>query len=541
MKIYLLAAAILSFGLGAVAQDTTGKKVKITSTFKPTLKEAAKINFNASPQSVDTSKPRLQYSIPNQNLSFAFQPGTLKPLALDVDTGGRWANESYLKLGFGNLSTPFVQTGLSVGDGKISGINLYGKHVSSKGKIKYQDFNHTNLDLNAFFRSGNNIEWNARFGAVQDLYKKYGFQPETLTFSDDSLRVKLQTWTGRLSFHNVDRTEFEISYAPEIKFDLFNDQHTNGESNIYINLPFQKSVNENFGVDVSLTGNLTRYKPFKGTGVSNNFVSVAPSLLYKTTSLALQAGIKPSWSNNSFKIFPNVMAEFGSNDQRVAFQLGWIGYLRNSGFQYMAGINPYIWAPANIYTSSIEERFAGFKGSAGNHFTYSAKAGYNKVTNQPLFTNDTTNGGKSFIVINESEMKVLNFGGEIGFNVGEKLSLLSNLQLNQYKTKDNEKAWGLLPLEFRTSLRIQVLKDLYVNSDLYAFDGPWYMTKGKDKNDLQGGMDLSAGAEFRIMNNLKLWLQFNNIFNKDYQRWNQYPVYGFNFLGGVVLSFAQNK
>ena len=29
----------------------------------------------------------------------------------------------------------------------------------------------------------------------------------------------------------------------------------------------------------------------------------------------------------------------------------------------------------------------------------------------------------------------------------------------------------------------------------------------------------------------------NNIFDDKYQRWNQYQVYGFNLLGGVVFSF----
>ncbi len=54
-----------------------------------------------------------------------------------------------------------------------------------------------------------------------------------------------------------------------------------------------------------------------------------------------------------------------------------------------------------------------------------------------------------------------------------------------------------------------------------------------------GAMDVSAGLEFRIVKNIKLWAQFNNIFNKEYERWKQYQVYGFNFLGGVVFSFAK--
>jgi len=539
MKFSILFSSLFLLTISASAQDTTGRKVKITSSFKPVLKEAAKINFNASPPSTDTTRPRLQYAIPNQNLNFAFQPGTLRPLALSVDTGGNWTNESYVKAGFGNLSTPFVQLGLSVGDGKNAGINLYGRHISSKGKIEYQDYSNTNAELNAFFRAGN-IEWNARLGGLQENYNKYGYQPKTLVFSEDSLNVKLQTWRGRIAFRNINRTALGISYAPELKVDVFNDQLSNSESNTYINLPLQKSVTKEFAVDLALAANLSRYKPENKTEINNNFISISPSLLYKTANINIQAGIRPSWDNSTFKLFPNVMAEFSSSDKRISFQAGWVGYLRNSGFQYQARINPWIWAPDAVYNSRVEERYAGFKGSAGDHFSYSAKIAYNKINNQPLFTNDTLSG-KSFMVINEPELKVLNFGGELGYTVGERFSLISNFQFNQYNPKLAEKAWGLLPLEFRTTMRIQVLKDLYVNSELYMFDGPWYGTKNNGRGNLQGAVDLSAGLEFKIVNNIKLWAQFNNLLNKEYQRWNQYPVYGFNFLGGVVFSFTQNK
>ena len=131
-------------------------------------------------------------------------------------------------------------------------------------------------------------------------------------------------------------------------------------------------------------------------------------------------------------------------------------------------------------------------------------------------------------------------GGELGYTVGEKFSVVSNLSLNTFKVKQNSKAYGLLPLEWKTAMRVQVLKDLYVNSTLYIFDGPWSRTKAGNKN-LPMATDLSAGLEFKVYKNIKLWMQFNNVFNKEYQRWNQYPVYGFNFLGGVVFSFAQKS
>jgi hypothetical protein len=541
MKSYIIVFLTLITGLSVAAQDTLRKReVNITSTFKPVLKEAAKINFDAAPPSADSTRPRLQYNIPNQNLQFAFQPGTLKPLALQVDTGGRWNNESYVKAGFGNLTTPFVQAGLSLGDGKTAGLNVYAKHISSKGKRDFQDYRNTNVDVAGFFQTAKNLEWTARLGSFQEKYFKYGYMPKELTFPEDSLEVKYHTWRARVGFHNINNTQFGISYAPEMKVDVFNDGLSNSESNTYIKLPVQKAVGKVFAVDVALEASLNRYKPDDKDAINNNFVAIAPSILFKTPNANIQAGIRPSWNNGDFKLFPNIMAEFGSADKSFSFQLGWVGYLRYSGYQYLAGYNPWIWTPENVYNTVIEERYAGFKGSVGDHFSYGAKLGFHKYNNQPLFLNDNVDG-KSFVILNEPEMKVFHIGGEMGYNVGERFSLISNLNFNQYKTDEQDKAWGLLPMEFTTKMRIQVMKDLFITGDLYAFEGPRYKDESGDSKRLKGAVDLSGGAEFGILKNLKVWAQFNNIMNKEYQRWNRYPVYGFNFLGGIVFSFGQNN
>jgi len=539
MKSSILLIVVLTLGLMASAQDSTnGKTVNVTSAFKPTVKEAAKINFNASPPATDTSRPRLQYNIPNQNLSLAFQPGSLKPLALQVDTGGRWGNESFVKLGYGNFKTPFAQAGISFGDGRNVGLNVYAKHSSSKGNIPFQDYSNTEAELNAYLKSAKNLQWNMRFGGKRESYNKYGFQPESLVFPDDSIEVKYNTWSGRVNFHNITRTGLGLSYAPELKIDVINDQLTNSESNTYVNLPLQKTLGQVFEVDLAATANLSRLKPDNKEAVVNNYFYLSPSVQFKKENINISAGVRPSWDNSAFKVLPNFMAEFKTTDYPFSFQLGWTGYLRNSGFQYQAGMNPWIWAPDTSYNTRIVEAFAGIKGSLADHFSYSVKAGYNTFSNQPLFINDTSSG-KSFLTVVEPKLQELTIGGELGYTVGEKFSLISNISINTYHTKVNTKAWGLIPLEWKTTMRLQVLKDLYLNSTLYAFDGPWSSSKAKSRENLPPATDLSAGLEFKVYKNIKLWMQFNNIFNKEYQRWNQYPVYGFNFLGGVVFSFAQ--
>ena len=543
----LFFSGILFFALGIVvhAQDSTKKRsVNITSTFKPVLREAAKINFNANPPSADTSRPNLKYDIPNQNLLFGYQPGTLKPLALQIDSGGRWDNSNYIKAGFGSLKTPYIQAGFSFGDGKTGGVNIYAKHVSSEGARDFQKFSTTNIKLDGFFQTQKNMEWDASLETKQDGTYKYGFQPETLSFPRDSLKQNFQTYSGSLGFHNINTTPFGLSYSPLLKINVFNDNLKNTESNAVLDLPLQKTIGKVFGVKLGLNFDLTRLSPKRKTAINNTMYSIAPSLLFKTPNLNLQAGIRPSWDNKVFKMFPNIMADVGTDDSRFTFQAGWTGYVRKTTYQYLASQNPWLWLPSSLQNTWIEERFAGFKGSVGDHFSYSAKVGFNKLNNQPLFVNDTSPGlgGKSFVVVNEPRINVLTFGGELGYTFQEKFSIISNLKFNQYTgLKINKAAWGLLPVEFNTSLRLQAIKDLWFKTDLFAWSGPKYMKQDGSVGELDGAFDLNAGIEFKITKYINLWTQFNNIFNKQYQRWNQYPVYGFNFTGGVVFSFNQKN
>ena len=544
-KSVLLGMGIFSFTILSAQKDTTKNGgIDIVSTFKPVLREAAKINFNASPPPADTTKAKLNYNIPNQNLLFAFQPGSLKPLALNVDSVAKFDNSSYVKVGFGSLRTPFVQAGISFGDGKTAGLNIYAKHVGSDGKRDYQKFSNTDVKLAGFFKSGNNLEWDASLGMKQSRTYKYGYEPQTLLFSVDSLKQNFQTVAARVAVHNINKTEFGLTYWPEVKIDVFSDNLKNSESNTVLNLPLQKTLGKEFAVNLGITFDLTRLSPTNKSAINNTMYYISPSVFYKTSKINAEVGIRPSWDNKTFKMFPNVLADITTYDKRFTFQAGWTGYIRKTTYQYLASQNPWLWLPSTFKNTWIEERFAGFKGSVGDHFSYAAKVGFNKINNQPLFVNDTTTGlgGKSFRVVNESQMKVVNFGGEFGFAIHEKFSLITGLTFNQYSgLKDNAKAWGLTPLELKAAMRLQVIKDLWLKTDLFAWTGPQYQKKDGSADRLPGAADLNAGLEFKITKNINLWTQFNNIFNKEYQRWNQYPVYGFNFVGGVVFSFDQKN
>jgi len=175
INVFLFSGCFLGAAGFAVAQQPANKAktIDVTSTFKPVLREASKINFNATEPAVDTTKPRLNYNIPAQNLFFTYQPAGLHPVALKVDSLGSWQYSNYIKAGIGNVHQPFVKAGFSFGDGKNTFFNVFASHYTSKGDLPFQKNNQTAVGAAATYKTPKNLEWNGSVGFRSDDYYLY--------------------------------------------------------------------------------------------------------------------------------------------------------------------------------------------------------------------------------------------------------------------------------------------------------------------------------------------------------------------------------
>jgi hypothetical protein len=536
-KIILLLCCILP--LGAVwAQDTSQKTIEITSSFKPVLRNAAKINFNATPPVADTNRPRLQYNVPAQNVFPRLSPVAISPLSLPADSSGKWANNNYVKAGYGNLQTPYIEAGLSIPAGN-SRVDLMLDHISSNGKIENQNYAESGVKGYFFTPLNKDVEFHASAGFSQDKYYQYGYDRTKYNFDKEDLLQRFSTFAVEAGVRNPVATEFGLTYHPRLNISVFNDNRKNGETNAVLNVPIEKFVGNSFGIKLGLVADMTRYTPSGMDAVNNNLFTVPVALTVRTPNLKVNAGIVPSWDNGAFKLLPNILVDFPIAGEKWIIQAGWLSYFNKGNYQRFASINPYLAAPVELKNNRMIERYVGFKGTILNHFSYSAKAGYAEFRRVPLFVNDTASG-KSFNIIFEEELKAMQFQGEFGIVQAEKFSLAAKFNYYKYNDQETEdRAWGLIPLELSANLRWQVMKDLWLTSDFFIWDGALYTNKKGNEGRSPGAIDLNAGLEFRVLKNIFLWTQFNNIFNSSYQRWNQYDNYGFNMLIGGIYRFNQ--
>lgn len=509
--------------------------VVIYAAFKPSLRNAAKLNFTAASAYTDTSKIVLQYNVPAQNLFFSYQPVPLKPLALYIDSSYTWHNNQYIKAGYGSYATPYVETGLNFGDGVNKNLSIFGLHTSSKGNLPFQQFGRTILETKGKLKLQNNHSVSGELNYHNNTQYLYGYEPQSLVFNKSDLKRAFNSITLKGTFSRDNYNEFGIAYAPSLSINYFFDNKTANELNVITQVPVTKKFNERISIDVGLLADITAYKDTLKK-INNNIFALNTAVTFKGNNVKLIAGITPTWDNSETVIMPNIKAEAKIKDERFIAEAGFVGNVIKNNYRNLAQTNPFLQQPFSQLNTRNTELFAGFKGSAGSHFTYKAQVGFVTMKYMPTFTNDLLDG-KTFEIFYDTSLQAVKIHGEIGYSIKENFSFLAGTTIYQFTKSDNDKPYGIIPMEITGSLRWKLLKDLHVKGDIFIWDGPRYRTKTLTQEKLDAAIDLNIGAEYSLMPKLNLWLQFNNLLNNRYQRWHQYQVLGLNVLGGVVYSF----
>lgn len=551
-----LVFAVLAFLVAltvAQAQDPLKKQtIEITSSFKPELKEAAKINFAAAPPVPDSAKPKFSYNIPITSLSLVYQPLAISPLALSIDSSSRkWDASNFVKLGYGNLQTPYAKAGLSFNNGTNANLNVLAHYISSKGKVpQYQEYSDAGASVYGSMVTTGKQELYGKLSFANNKYYLYGYDHTAYQFDKGDLLQRFLTFDANIGFRNTEPTAFGLQYHPDIKLSFFNDNHNGKEFNAIIDLPLQKAIGDAFKIKLGVNADYSQYASDNTPRTINNTVVTVPfALQFHNDAVNLHGGVVPSWDNSEFKLLPDLLADLKLGGEALIVQMGWLMHYDKGSYKRYASINPYLSQPAQLLNTRVNETFGGIKGTFLEHFFYNAKVGLVQFYNMPLFVNEYTIAGTGggidvagnrFLIRNEEKLSAFQMHGEIGVVQAEDFSLAGRfnwLLFNKHKTEPQP--WGITPREFSAALRWRVLKDLWFKSDLFFFEGAKYLKRDGGVATGRHPVDLSAGLEFKITKQFNLWVDANNVFNNKYQRWNQYDVYGFNILGGIIYNFSK--
>jgi hypothetical protein len=529
-------ASLISFAQKEPAQK---QSIDIISSYRPFLRNTVKINLTATNLTADSSKPLLKYNIPAQNLFYSYAPTPLKPLALDHDTVLELGTRDFVKGGFGNYTTPYLNAGFSFGDGKKELVNVYANYTSSKGTIQYQDYLQADVKATGSYFGKNNELYGSVEGNRSD-YNLYGYDHNVHVYPKDSVYRYYQTFAFKAGFRNTISNKGGFDYDPTIEIKNFTSQHSLAENSLIINAPVVKKLSPDISLKIMGVANITTYSVDSSAAVhvkfNNNIFQVAPEFIVQKENYIAHIGLTPSWNNSTVNVLPNVYGEVHIRKQLFVVQAGVVGSIIRNDFSDLSAINPYIQTISSTINTKEVEIYGGLKSAISKHFSASGKVSFINYNNLPFFINDTLDG-KTFYISNEPKVNDFRLHFDMSYINRDKFTVTGGLTLDQYSGfQKNTHAWGLIPVEFNTAIRWEAFTNVVFKGDLNAFSSIPFLQKNNIVQS-KAGADLSIGTEIGITKRWSAWLDLNNLFNNKYQRWNNYEVYGINILGGMVYRF----
>ncbi|MFV8352672.1 TonB-dependent receptor [Flavobacterium sp. XS2P14] len=537
---------------------------KISDAFKP--KEIPELDEEETAQ-----KEKIKYTIFSFPVASTFTPSKGKAEGVEKEKQAILF-KNYATFGVGNYGT-FI--GELFVNHDISNTDYVGgmfRHHSSEGGIQNvaldNRFYDTSLDL-MYGSNQRDVSWNLDLGYQNQIYNWYGLPTyfgSSLTPQDKATLINSinpQQTYGTLSLGgNVGFNESVLNKA-SFQYHHFSDASGTFENRFYAKPTvtfdvMESAVKTNIVVDYVGGSFKNNYSKTNMERVKYGFTNfgIVPSFVMKEDDWTLNIGAGLFYSmdnvksNNKFLIYPQFNASYKVVGDLMIFYAGAEGNLEQNSYMDFVNENPFVSPTLKIApTDKQYDVFAGLKGKLTNTVSYNVKASYVNERKKALFrSNDYAANadyayGNSFQVVYD-DMLTLRFYGELKADFSENVSFGINGTFSSYTTATKQEAWNLPTIQVASNLDVTITEKWFAGANLF------YVGERKDFTivelqptyttgtvTLKSYFDANANVGFKYSDRLTAFAKANNILNNSYQKWQNFPVQGFQVILGVNYKF----
>jgi hypothetical protein len=544
-----IAAVLMAIGMNAFAQDTLRTDVvDVVKAFKPILSESLKIQSNPNPEIPETKIPEFNYNIPEKRLANSPTLYTIKPLSLGTSILPKLKN-NYTRLGYGTYNSPLFETYISTTRNKNVQAGLFLKHLSSNPDGDRTFSNNTAYLFGKRFLGKGIVS--SDFYYYRNVVNLYGMNREGTTISENDILNKFEIYDAKLSYQNILKDTSKLSLKLEGSFSHFTtaQNRDNNENNFYISGILGKRISGN-PLDVKLAVNLIDTKT-PAFDYNRTFVDIHPRYRLNMDALNINLGFNSTFLGDSngtkFYFFPVAEAGYSIIQNSLTTYIGITGNLQRNTYRSISTENTFIRSIGNTSTDTFSflntinsfELYGGFKGIVSPQTSFVINAALSNMQNMLFYIGDSARLNSQTGFFDKGNSSVFNLRAELNHEFDEQFQF--GFVMNYYSYSLTIAAPYSRPT-FTTQWNIG-----YNMSDKFLWKAQVYtmnkretavlFSDGLRQETISGFVDLNLGLDYRYTKNVSLFVNLNNIANKQYQRWVNLPVYGFNVLAGLIVTF----
>ena len=538
--------------------------VNVIKPYTPTISDAFKIKD--TPKLNDSNavkKKEITYNIFSIPVASTFTPAKGKAATVDKAKQVKLF-DNYASLGFGSYTTILGEVYLNHELSSTENVGGYFSHHSSAGGIDGllldDDFIKTSLNAH-YSQQLRDFSWKVDGGYDLQTYNWYGLPQNFFGQAEADLIDPGHSFNsfnigGKLNFDDA------IIKDGSIRFRRFGDNLGSGENRLKLSgtaaIPIKDEIVETVVSIDYLVGSFEN-DYFNTTKINyGNFqLGLAPTYQLKQDDLTVNLGVTLTYLNDteasksSFFIYPNISASYRLvNEIVIAFGGVKGGLIQNSYYDF-ATENPFV--SPTLFIAPTDQQYnayAGLKGKLSNTIGYSVSGSYTSEKSKALFVNNpitaTTQDytyGNSFGIIYD-DVTTLGIAGELSVDINRNFTMGIKGEYFVYNTKNEAEAWNL------PNIKGTVFMDYQINEHWFTGGNLFFIGERKDvfldlttiipattTVNLDGYVDVNAHVGYHVNDRISVFLKGNNLVGGSYNKWQNTPVQGIQFLGGATYKF----
>jgi hypothetical protein len=543
---------ILIFGYIASTLAQTGLngfEVINKSNFEPTVKDAIKLGD--LPEIVDTVK-----KIANINYGIASTPLVSKYEVIPIDAA-KMQNEplsklyrSLLKIGMGTYTTPYGEFWINSLRTRDIAYGAHIKHISSSSHLKdvgysgYSD-NEGEVFGKKFYKKHT---LTGEFNYKRNVVHFYGYDTTENNLSKDYTKQRYQLFEPviKVQSHYADSTK--INHFIKLGYHNLTDIYHVAENNVKLNTLFNTYINKE-RLFVAFDADFYNHKIPNDT-FNDMIIRLNP--YFETHGKKWMADIGLATTVNmytgesaKFYFHPQLNVQFDVYESIIIPYVGINGGLQKNSLRSLSNENPFITSVINYKNTNTKFNvFGGLKGNLSSKTSYDAKASYSIVDSMHFFVIDYTKNGtldNQYKVIYDNT-NLFNVSGQVKYQYKEKVHFIAKGNYYLYKTKNLDRAYHKPDYDITLSTVYNLKSKIILKADVFVIGNQFALTQVSDKSVyttepklMKGIVDVNIGAEYRYSKMLSFFVNFNNIANTRYYRWEKYPSQRFNLMAGLTF------
>ncbi len=522
-----------------------------TSEFAPSIKDAVK--QSDLPEINDSIKKigNISYNIASFPITTKYEVSSIQPAKM-VNEPLSKLYYGMLKFGFGNYTMPYGELFLNSLRSKEEVYGFRYKHLSSRATLQGLGFsgfsdNEAAVYGKKFYKK-HTLSGDLNY--TRNALNQYGY-PDSLInqvdLANDLTKQHFNTVEAKLNLVSHYTDSNKVNHNLHLNYYNLGDIHNTYENNVYADGLINTRVS---GEQLNVFISSDYYNVKSNHDTLNNFIfKVNPYFEAKGEKWKADIGVaaaldKFTGTDPKFYFYPRLNVYYNVYNNIVIPYAGLSGGLDKNSFRSLTTSNPFVLSELDYNnTDNKFSAFGGLRGALSSKTSYDAKVSYGKYNNMPFFTvnYDDFLSNKYKVVYDNATL--LNVNGQLKYQLKEKLNI--SAKGNYYSYKTDSMAYALYKPNFDITLSgIYNLKSkIIIKADVFYIGNQ--LTKQRittapntykyEKVELKGIADINLGAEYRYSKMLSFFVNFNNIGNFRYYRWDRYPTQRFNAMLGLTF------